>query len=73
MSDRELSIVAGALSRQQKPKLAQVQDKIAKRWRLSAPSPSDQPHEESDVIPLLDGWIRILEKEAGCDRAARSR
>jgi hypothetical protein len=67
MSERELSIVAGALARHQKPKVSQVQDAIAKRWRLAPLSSADQPPKQSDVIPLLDGWIRRLEKEAGCD------
>jgi hypothetical protein len=73
MSDRELSIVAGALSRHQKPKATQQQDAIAKRWRISAPCApaADQPAGNSDVISLLDGWIRRLEKEAGSTSVAR--
>jgi hypothetical protein len=72
MSDRELSVVAGALSRHQKSKVVQVQDAIAKRWRMPAPMP-DQPHEQSDVIPLIDGWIRLLQKETGADPVIRPR
>ena len=73
MSDRELSIVVGALSRHQKPKVTQAQDAIAKRWRMPAPCApaADHAAAKSDVISLLDGWIRRLEKEAGSDSVAR--
>ena len=63
----DLSIVAGALSRGQKPKNSPGQDAIAKRWRMGfgVPGPAEQSTERPDVIPLLDGWIRRLEREAG--------
>ena len=60
MAEPQLVVVAGALPRGAKPKIAQ--DALAKRWRNteSAATP-----ERQDVIPLLDGWIRRLEREAG--------
>jgi hypothetical protein len=66
----ELSVVAGALARGQKPKNSQAQDAIAKRWRLGAAAPIEEAPENQDVIPLLEGWIRRLEREAGPDPAA---
>jgi hypothetical protein len=63
MAERQLVVVAGSLSRGTKPKVTRPQDAIAKRWRNSADSAA--PSERQDVIPLLDGWIRRLEREAG--------
>jgi hypothetical protein len=67
MADRELSVVAGALARGMKPKITPIQDAIAKRWRLGNLTSAPQTSEPSDVIPLLDGWIRLLEREAGSE------
>lgn len=73
MTERPLVVIAGALSRKRKAKAAQLQDGIAKRWRLEEPGgsqlPRGEPVESRDVIPLLDGWIRRLEREAGPDQA----
>ena len=69
MSERELNIVAGALARAVKPKAAQAQDALAKRWR-NTPAELERIAERQDVIPLLDGWIRRLEREAGTDADA---
>ena len=72
MRNTLLTVVAGALSRGQKPKSTQAQDAIAKRWRLG--SAGIEPTTATpDVIPLLDGWIRRLEREAGSDPAIESR
>jgi hypothetical protein len=71
MSDPELFVIAGALARSLKPKVAQAQDGIARRWR--APAAPDRSTEVPDVIPLLDGWIRRLEREAGPDPASDRR
>ena len=61
--ERELSIVAGALAKAIKPKAALSQDALARRWRPAAdPEPAQR---SQDVIPLLAGWIRRLEREAG--------
>jgi hypothetical protein len=67
MSDRELSIVAGALAKAVKPKATQAQDAIARRWRAGNAPDVELPHKDQDVIPLLAGWIRRLEREAGAD------
>jgi hypothetical protein len=75
MRNTPLTVIAGALSRGQKPKGTQAQDAIAKRWRLGsaavAESTTDTP--TPDVIPLLDGWIRRLEREAGSSPEFESR
>lgn len=69
MAEPELSVIAGALSRNQKPKATQGQDAIAKRWRMGPP-PTPETAEIAGVIPLLNGWIRRLEREAGSEREA---
>jgi len=74
MSERELVLIMGALSRTRKAKAAQLQDALAKRWRLAGggliePLVAAEPVEPRDVIPLLDGWIRRLEREAGPTQA----
>ena len=66
-----LSVVAGALARGKKAKAALSQDAIAKRWRQILAQ--ETAREKQDVIPLLDGWIRRLERQAGSDSAAESR
>jgi hypothetical protein len=71
MHNPPLTVIAGALARGQKPKTSQAQDAIAKRWRMGGIS-TPEPSEPSDVIPLLDGWIRRLEREAGTDPATES-
>ena len=72
MAARKLSVVAGDLSRKRKPKEEQPRSEIAKRWRtgeFDAPAtPKDK--QAGDVIPLLDGWIRRLERQVGLDPAA---
>ena len=73
MAKRQLSVVAGALSRSLKPKGAQSQDALAKRWRASLPAVSPQPVELPEVISLMDAWIRRLEREAGTDAAPHAR
>jgi hypothetical protein len=72
MHNPPLTVVAGALARGQKPKLTPGQDAIAKRWRMGGLT-TTEPLQASDVIPLLDGWIRRLEREAGADPAAEPR
>jgi len=72
MSERELVLIMGALSRTRKAKVAQLQDALAKRWRLAGgllEPLAAEPVEPRDVIPLLDGWIRRLEREAGPTQA----
>ncbi|HEY8176386.1 MAG TPA: hypothetical protein VIF32_11875 [Gemmatimonadaceae bacterium] len=71
MHNPPLTVIAGALGRGQKPKTSQAQDAIAKRWRMGGIS-TPEPAEPADVIPLLDGWIRRLEREAGTDPATES-
>ena len=71
MHNPPLTVIAGALARGQKPKNTQAQNAIAKRWRMGGIG-TPGPPEPSDVIPLLDGWIRRLEREAGTDPATES-
>jgi len=72
MHNPPLTVIAGSLARGQKPKLSKAQEAIARRWRAGSIG-LPEPMETSDVIPLLDGWIRRLEREAGSDPAAESR
>jgi hypothetical protein len=73
MAKRQLSVVAGTLSRSLKPKGAPGQDALAKRWRATLPEASAQPPELPDVISLMDAWIRRLEREAGTGAAPQAR
>ena len=65
MAEPQLVVVAGALARAAKPRITHAQDAIAKRWRSSGENTTVP--ERQDVIPLLDGWIRRIEREAGRD------
>ena len=72
MAARKLSVVAGALIRKRKPKEEQPQSELAKRWRsgeFEVPRRAKTEH-TGDVVPLLDGWIRRLERQVGLDPAA---
>ena len=71
MADPKLEVIAGSLPRRPSGKTARIRDEMAKRWRIdglfkSAPKLRVEPR---DVIPLLDGWIRRLEREAGEDQS----
>ena len=63
MAEPQLVVVAGALPRNAKPKVSRPQDALAKRWRQDPENVAN--NKPQDVIPLLDGWIRRLEREAG--------
>ena len=63
MAEPQLVVVAGSLPRGAKPKTSRPQDALAKRWRT--PPDDVANNKPQDVIPLLDGWIRRLEREAG--------
>ena len=65
MAEPQLVVVAGSLPRGAKSKVAPPQDALARRWRHNPENvANDKPQ---DVIPLLDGWIRRLEREAGSE------
>lgn len=66
MAEPELVVVAGSLARNAKPRVTRAQDAIAKRWRMGAAS-EPEVERSKDVISLLDGWIRRLEREAGAE------
>jgi hypothetical protein len=72
MARRKLTVVSGGLSRKSKRKASPTPSELANRWReLGSPAPrAPEKPENSDVIPLLDGWIRRLERQAGVDPAA---
>jgi hypothetical protein len=70
MAARKLSVVAGDLSRKRKPKEEQPQSQIARRWRTGEFEVAPKEKLAGDVIPLLDGWIRRLERQVGLDPAA---
>jgi hypothetical protein len=65
MAEPQLVVVAGSLPRGTKPKVTRPQDALAKRWRNA--SESSATADRQGVIPLLDGWIRRLEREAGAE------
>ena len=72
MAARKLSVVAGGLSRKRKPKTEQPQNELATRWRTGEheiPVRAAEAH-PGDVVPILDGWIRRLERQVGLDPAA---
>ena len=69
MARRKLTVVKGGLSRRRKPKASPAPNELANRWREIGPAAPRAP-ETGDVIPLLDGWIRRLERQAGVDPAA---
>ena len=69
MARRKLTVVAGGLSRQAKSKGIPAQSELANRWREVGPLAPKAP-ETGDVIPLIDGWIRKLERQVGLDSAA---
>lgn len=63
MKQPELVVIPGSLSKALKPK-ATLEEVLARRWR-AAEARTARPIEEMDVIPLLAGWIRRLERQAG--------
>jgi hypothetical protein len=69
MARRKLTVVSGGLSGKRKPKAAPSPNELANRWRDIVQSAPRAP-EKGDVIPLLDGWIRRIERQAGVDPAA---
>ena len=71
MADPKLQVIAGSLPRRSSGKTSKVRDAMAKRWRIDglfASEPKLPSVETRDVIPLLDGWIRRLERQAGDDQ-----
>ncbi|HEX7938356.1 MAG TPA: hypothetical protein VF483_05140 [Gemmatimonadaceae bacterium] len=69
MARRKLSVVAGDQSRSRKPKAAPPPNELANRWRELGPTEA-KAQDAGDVIPILDGWVRRLERQAGLDSAA---
>jgi hypothetical protein len=71
MADPKLEVIAGSLPRRPSGKTANARDAMAKRWRMDglfATAPKLEGVESRDVIPLLDGWIRRLERETSEDQ-----
>ena len=68
MPERPFVVIAGALAGRPKARATRLQDNIAKRWRMGGTLRAE-PEKSRDVIPLLDGWIRRLEREAGAQVA----
>ena len=72
MADPKLEVIAGSLPRLPSNKSAKVRDAMAKRWRIDGlftEVPRLPAPEPRDVIPLLDGWVRRLERESGDDQS----
>ena len=72
MARHKLTVVQGERSRRQ-PKPTPAQEELALRWRMGGLGPEPRKPLTGDVIPLLDGWIRRLEREAGLDPAANEK
>ena len=68
----KLKVVKGARTRRT-PKPTPQQVELARRWRMGGLGVESRKPLEGDVIPLLDGWIRRLEREAGLDSAANEK
>jgi hypothetical protein len=65
MSKHRLEIVAGDLPRGTRRKQTSLEDAILKRWRKDAQTAHEAaPDADRDVIPLLDGWLRRLERQS---------
>ena len=72
MATRELSIVLGELARNARPRPPRQPDALASRWRAISripPVSTDTP----GVISLMDGWIRLLERQAAAEERLASR
>jgi hypothetical protein len=68
-----MSVVSGGQSRKRKAKESPSQNNLANRWRQGESAPPQREAARGDVIPLLDGWVRRLERQAGLDSAANER
>ncbi|MEK7401819.1 MAG: hypothetical protein AABZ80_05590 [Gemmatimonadota bacterium] len=74
MARRKLTVVLGGLTRRRKAKGSPAPSELANRWRMGDVGPvAPRTPETGDVIPILDGWIRKLERQAGLDPAANER
>ena len=72
MADPKLEVIAGSLPRRPSGKPAKPREAMAGRWRIDGlftAAPKLPALESRDVIPLLDGWIRRLERETGADQS----
>lgn len=70
MAGKQLSIVHGDLAQTRRRRQASGPEELARRWRAGGQESGASPPPTGDVIPLLDGWIRRLERQAGLDQAA---
>jgi hypothetical protein len=71
MSGPILSVITGDGPRHPRPRTDPALQNIAKRWRHTA---MVQPRaERSDVISLMDGWIRLLERSVARDEKVQPR
>jgi hypothetical protein len=65
MSKPRLEVVAGELPRGSRRKQLSLEDAIVKRWRADVQTAHGAATEsDSEVIPLLDGWLRRLERQS---------
>jgi hypothetical protein len=64
MAEHRLTVIAGALNRERKPVARQVSG-LAKRWRAGLNHLSEPGSQDRLVVPLMDGWIRRIERQAG--------
>jgi hypothetical protein len=65
MSKHRLEIIAGDQSRGARRTQVSLEDAMLKRWRKDAQTAHEvTPAADPDVIPLLDGWLRRIERQS---------
>ena len=65
MSKHRLEIIAGEQPRGTRRKQVSLEDAMLKRWRKDAQTTRQAtPDVDPDVIPLLDGWLRRIERQS---------
>ena len=65
MSKHRLEIIAGDQPRGARRQQVSLEDALLKRWRNDAQAAHEaSPDTDRDVIPLLDGWLRRLERQS---------
>ncbi|HYC52971.1 MAG TPA: hypothetical protein VEB19_17825 [Gemmatimonadaceae bacterium] len=60
MASHGLFVIAGERPRETKPKTDIPLERLARRWRNSGAI--DRREQPDDIISLMDGWIRLLER-----------
>lgn len=66
MPTATLAVIRGGKSARPSPKKAPQWPDLTARWRPSArpDADADADDRDKDVIPLLEGWARLIERQA---------